>query len=144
MSVSVSLFWSGIENLQECLAFFLPGVQKTTYLFAAIPSVTPLLLRQEEHHGELGEQAAEAGTTQRKVLGKMLKKEMVPWVWLLLAGASFFPIPTPLLQKGPQAKWLQRWRGCTAFPSVTGVVHVNVMPQFATLTSNFYSHMVIL
>ncbi|RLV98592.1 hypothetical protein DV515_00010631 [Chloebia gouldiae] len=56
------LFKPAFSHNEECKTF-----KKLTCIFAAIPSMAPLPLRQEEHYGGLGKQPAEAGTTQRQV-----------------------------------------------------------------------------
>lgn len=55
-----------------------------TYL---LPSDSTTIPEAGRTSWRVGEQGAEAGTTDKQVLGKMLKKELVPSVWLLLAGA---------------------------------------------------------
>lgn len=117
----------------SCL-FFFPVFKNITCVLTAILSMAPLLLRQEEHHGELGKQAAEAGITKTGY-GEDAKKQMILWVCFPLVEEAFYSHPCPILLKGPQAKHLQCWLAYTASPSETEVVHI-MWCQFDTLTSS--------
>lgn len=93
LCVSLSKYW---KLTGMCCLFFCPVFKKnTTSSFSAIPWVTPLLPRQEEHHGEPGERAAELAPHRDRFWGRCWRRRWYLGYGCCWQGHSFFPALSP-------------------------------------------------